>query len=53
MFHVKQFKAVNKMITIYDYLIVMRKDCLGIYACNDVCINMYIIAKRMLLRGEM
>lgn len=37
------------MKSIYDYLIIMRKDIMY----NDVRIEMYIIAKTMLLRGEM
>ena len=41
------------MKTIYDYLIVMRINWTKSILSNDTRFNMYIIAKRMFLRGEM
>lgn len=41
------------MKTIYDYLIVMRIDWMHTIMHNDTAYEMYMIAKRMLLRGEM
>lgn len=37
------------MITIYDYLRVMRSNC----KFSPLYCDMYLIAKTMLLRGEM